>query len=130
MKDFHREITISSDPVRLPENLHNAATGAVSQFLGVVREMENDAPIDGIDYEAYLPMAERQLRRIAMEATEEFGLHPLHIHHRTGFVAAGEPSIGLAVALPHSREAFDLCQYYLQRIKTEVPVWKNIVFRR
>ncbi|MEM9479031.1 MAG: molybdenum cofactor biosynthesis protein MoaE [Verrucomicrobiota bacterium] len=129
MKDFHREITISRDPVWVPEKLHNASTGAVSHFLGVVRETENGALIKGIDYEAYLPMADRQFHRIATEAGQEFGSHPLHLQHRTGFVPASEASIVIAVAMPHSKEAFDLCQYYLRRIKTEVPIWKNVVFK-
>ncbi len=127
MKDIHRHLTISEDPVPEAATVHDASTGGVAQFLGVVRGTEDGEPIRGIEYEAYLPMAERQLARIVEETIADFGPHPVHVHHRLGFVSAGEPSILIAVAMPHSPEAFDLCRHYLGRIKKEVPIWKRIV---
>ena len=128
MKDFPREITVSEAPVPDGPPVHDASTGGVAQFLGVVRDLEDGKPIRGIDYEAYLPMAEAVLARITDEASENFGPHPVRIHHQLGFVAAGSPSILIAVAMPHSAEAFDLCHHYLKRIKAEVPIWKRIVY--
>jgi len=89
---------------------------------------EDGRPVTGIEYTAYYEMALRELRAIAEAMQSEHGAHPLRIHHRTGFVAAGEPSILIAVGARHSAEAFALCAEYLRRIKQTVPVWKRPVF--
>jgi molybdopterin synthase catalytic subunit len=104
-----------------------SAFGAEVEFLGVVRGLEDGQPIDGIHYSAYFPMAERHLNSIAERGRRRFGAHPLTIHHVVGFVAAGEPSLLIRLALPHSREAFEALSWYLAELKTALPVWKEIV---
>ena len=101
--------------------------GADLRFHGVVRDREDDRPILGIDYTAYRPMADRELEAV-VEAMREF--HPDHrvaIHHRLGFVPAGEASILIRVQTAHSAEAYELSREYLRRIKTSVPIWKRPV---
>ena len=102
--------------------------GADLRFLGVVRHLEGGREIRGIDYSCYQEMAERKLAGICEEMAAESSEHRVWIHHRTGFVAAGEASIVIRVQTPHSAEAFALCAEYLQRIKTSVPIWKDPVF--
>jgi molybdopterin synthase catalytic subunit len=101
--------------------------GAEVQFLGVVRGLEAGAIIRGIRYSAYLPMAEKMLAEICAKAAAERGEHEAFIQHRLGFVAAEQPSILIRVRTKHSAAAFDLCRWYLQEIKTHVPIWKEPV---
>lgn len=101
--------------------------GAEVRFLGVVREMEGDDTIAGIDYTSYLPMAEKILADLIQDGTSGHGPHEVFIQHRLGFVAAAEPSILIRVRTKHSAAAFDLCRWYLQEIKTRVPIWKRPV---
>lgn len=102
--------------------------GADIRFLGVVRHLEDGREISGIDYTCYEPMANQMLRRLCVEMTAAARDHRVLIHHRIGFVPAGEPSLIIRVQAPHTAEGFALCQEYLKRIKKTVPIWKNPVF--
>ena len=96
--------------------------------MGRVRETEDGRPLKGITYTAYDTMALREMARLAAALQEEFGPHPLRLHHRTGFVANGEASLLIAVAGRHSAETFALCAEYVRRLKASVPVWKQPEF--
>ena len=72
-------------------------------------------------------MAERKLREIADEAARAHDEALIFIHHVVGFVPAGQASVLIAVAMPRSDAAFDLCRELLRRLKTEVPIWKEAV---
>src|SRR6476469_322253 len=63
--------------------------GAVVDFCGVVRPIEDGREIEGIDYDAHREMAEHQLNRISEQAAERFGLKLVIIHHRIVFMAVG-----------------------------------------
>ena len=122
-------LTLSNDPVPDPPVLDSGEWGADVVFLGRVRGTEDGRPISGIDYSAYPEMALRVMEEIAAGMRAAHGPHPVRIHHRTGFVPAGEPSILIATGARHSAEAMALCAEYLRRIKAEVPIWKRPVFR-
>jgi molybdopterin synthase catalytic subunit len=107
-----------------PESTSGA--GAVVQFFGDVRPLENGQPIDGIEYEAHQEMAEHHLQQIAHEAAERFGLLAVRLHHRVGFVAVGETSLFLRVAAAHRGAAFDASQWIVDELKKRVPIWKSI----
>jgi molybdopterin synthase catalytic subunit len=92
--------------------------------------MENGQPIDGIEYQAFVEMAEIELRRIADAARQDFMLGRVLIHHRIGFVPTGEPSLFVRVAAPHRDAAFAGCQHIIQQLKARVPIWKHPAFRR
>jgi molybdopterin synthase catalytic subunit len=102
--------------------------GAEVRFLGTVRGLEDGRPITGIDYSAYLPMAEKMLAELIEYGTRDHGPHEGFIQHRLGFVAAEQPSILIRVRTKHSAAAFDLCRWYLAEVKTRVPIWKRPVF--
>ncbi|HWB02532.1 MAG TPA: molybdenum cofactor biosynthesis protein MoaE [Verrucomicrobiales bacterium] len=120
--------TLSDDPVPEAPELNSGEWGADVVFLGRVRGSEDGRPISGIDYSAYPEMALRVMEQIAAEMEAAHGPHPVRIHHRTGFVPTGEPSILIATGARHSAEAMALCAEYLRRIKAEVPIWKRVVF--
>ncbi len=121
-------VTLSSDPVPPPPALASGEWGADLAFLGRVRDSEDGRRITGIEYTAYPEMALRVMEEIAAAMQAEHGPHPVRIHHCTGFVPAGEPSILIATGARHSAAAFALCAEYLRRIKSTVPVWKRPVF--
>jgi molybdopterin synthase catalytic subunit len=102
--------------------------GAEVQFLGTVRGTEDGQSITGIDYSAYLPMAEKTLTALLEKGLAHHGPHRVFIQHRLGFVAALEPSLLLRVHTKHSAAAFDICQWYLKEIKTTIPIWKKPIW--
>ncbi|MFM2141844.1 MAG: hypothetical protein RLZZ476_388 [Verrucomicrobiota bacterium] len=121
-------LILSEEPIQTAQTVFKAGEGAEAQFLGVVRGEEDSRSISGIEYTAYLPMAEKMLRELAERGAREHGPHRLFIQHRLGFVAAEQPSIVIRVRTKHSAESFDLCRWYLKEIKTSVPIWKRPVF--
>ena len=94
--------------------------GAVVDFFGVVRSIENEQNIDGIEYEAFEAMAQRQLALIAEAARERYGLVSVIIHHRIGFVPAGEASLFVRVTARHRRAAFEGSSQIIERLKHPV----------
>lgn len=113
--------------VFLPQQ--NSGAGAIVDFFGNVRSLENDREIDGIEYEAHREMAEHQLREIAREASERFNLLAIRLHHRVGFVAVGETSLFLRVAAVHRGPAFEASQWIVDQLKIRVPIWKSVRFQ-
>jgi len=106
-----------------------AEAGAVVDFWGVVRPVEDGREIQGIDYDAHCEMAEHQLKRIAEQATKRFGLKLVIVHHRFGFIAVGEPSLFLRVASSHRSEGFRASQWIVDELKKKVPIWKRPRFK-
>lgn len=102
--------------------------GADFRFHGVVREAENDRPISGIDYSFYEAMALKELNRIGDAMIAAYPGHLACVHHRVGFVAAGEASLLVRVQTVHSAEGFEISREYLRRIKASVPIWKKPVY--
>ena len=119
---------LSEEPIQPAASVFEPDEGAEVQFLGVVRGSEDGKTISGIDYSAYLPMAEKMLDELIERGEREHGPHRVFIQHRLGFVAAEQPSIIIKVRTKHSAESFDLCRWYLKEIKTSVPIWKRAVF--
>ncbi len=119
---------LSSDPIPDTTPSFAAGEGAEVRFLGVVRGSEEGRAISGIDYSAYLPMAEKMMQELIESGRTEHEAHDIFIQHRLGFVAAEEVSIVIRVRTRHSAASFDLCRWYLQEIKTRVPIWKRPVF--
>ena len=123
------EILVTESPLEASAKNFHGDAGATIEFWGVVRRFEGGREIDGIDYEAHRQMAEHQLKRIAEQAAEEFGLKFVAIHHRIGFIAVGEPSLIVSVASPHRGEGFRAAQWIVDELKKKVPIWKRPRFR-
>ena len=101
--------------------------GAVLIFWGVVRKIEKDEEIRGIEYSAYEELAYGLIKNLSLEAIENYGHHNAKIIHRLGFVAASEPSVVLRISSPHSKSAYQLSEWYLNKIKNTLPIWKKFV---
>ena len=101
------EVSITQLPLKLPARSENEAAGAVVDFWGVVRRIENGREIRGIDYEAHPMMAEHQMLKLAETAAGKFGLTNVTISHRIGFVPAMQPSIVVHIESAHRTAAFD-----------------------
>ena len=139
-----RLIELTTDPLdarrvaSLLEAVPTAADGAVATFVGQTRETPGTpAPgqeveaarfagqrVDGLEYEAFEPMALAVLEAIAGEIDERFGVRRLAILHRVGSVAVGEFSVAIVAAAPHRDAAFAACRYAIEELKARAPIWK------
>lgn len=102
--------------------------GAVVTFLGVVRDHHAGRRVTRLEYEAYIPLAEKALARIADEVRAEWPDVRLAIHHRVGRLDIGEISVAIAAAAPHRADAFAAARYAIERVKQIAPIWKREFF--
>jgi molybdopterin synthase catalytic subunit len=122
------EVLLSEAHLEAPKSDVDLASGAIVDFWGVVRQLEDDREIEGIDYEAHAEMAEHQMKLIADAALEKFQLKRVLLHHRIGFVRAGEASLFLRVATGHRGSAFEASKWIVDELKKKVPIWKKPQF--
>ena len=123
------EIFLTESALRAPAQSGETVAGAIVDFFGVVRELEEGREIKGIDYEAHRAMAEHQLRLVAEEAASKFRLKKVIVHHRVGFVQAGETSLFLQVRAEHRGAAFEASKWIVDELKRKVPIWKHPRFK-
>jgi molybdopterin synthase catalytic subunit len=123
------EVLVTDAQLNAPGNQVDLAAGAAVDFRGIVRGLEDGREIEGIDYEAHRKMAEHQLRQIAEEATIQFDLRSVIIHHRIGFVPIGEPSLFMRVCSGHRQAAFQAGRWIVDELKKKVPIWKRPRFK-
>jgi molybdopterin synthase catalytic subunit/molybdopterin converting factor small subunit len=102
--------------------------GAVATFLGTVRRRSRGRAVLYLEYEAYEEMAEEMLAGLAAELTERHALCAVAIHHRTGRVEIGEPSVAIAVSAPHRHAALTACREAIDTLKETIPLWKKEVY--
>jgi molybdopterin synthase catalytic subunit len=130
MATWHLEILITTAPLESRPNIWNGATGASVDFWGVVRALEEDREISGIEYEAHQIMAQHQMEMIACAAQAEFDLEEVVLCHRIGFVPAGEASLFLRVTSAHRGAAYQGSAWIVAELKQKVPIWKRPIFVR
>ena len=119
------EVLVTESVLRVPTADFDVDAGAVVDFSGVVRKLEGDREIQGIDYESHRSMAEHQMRLIVQSAIEKFQLKQVLLNHRIGFVPVGEPSLFLRVCAPHRGAAFEASKWIVDELKKKVPIWKK-----
>lgn len=127
--------TIADD---LSRRLATPEDGAVVTFLGRTRVTPGTpapgqeaeaarhagARVEGLEYEAFEPMALAVLGQIADEIEARFEVRRLAIVHRTGAVPPGETSILVVAAAPHRDAAFTAARYAIDETKARAPIWK------
>ncbi len=102
--------------------------GATVTLDGYAREWTRGRRTLHLVYEAYAPMAVRELQRLGSEVHERFEIAYLGIVHRTGRLEIGETSVVISVGAPHRRAAFEACEWAIKELKRTVPIWKKEVF--
>jgi molybdopterin synthase catalytic subunit len=103
-------------------------SGAITTFLGLVRDHNQGRQVLHLVYEAYEPLAERALVRIVEEIGDRWPSVTLALHHRIGRLEIGEASVAIAAASPHRADGFAACRYAIERVKQIVPIWKHEYF--
>lgn len=124
-------IRITNDPLDAAlavSQVESPAAGAVVVFVGVTRNNTAGRKVLFLEYEAYRPMADEQLRRVADEMRERWDLQGVAIHHRLGRLEIGEASLVVAASSAHRQAAFEACHFSIDRIKRIVPIWKKEFF--
>jgi molybdopterin synthase catalytic subunit len=120
---------ITAAPLNLQEVYELAAdpgNGSVNLMCGTVRDQTGQRPVDFLEYEAYEPMALKVFAEIADQIYQKWPeTNRVIIHHRIGRLRIGEVSVIVAVGSPHRKEGFEACQYAIDTLKYNAPVWKK-----
>ena len=100
--------------------------GAIVIMSGTVRNQTEGKPVKSLEYQAYEPMAIAIFRSIAQQIRSQWqDVNRVVIHHRVGHLTIGEISVLVAVGCPHRGEAFAACQYAIDTLKHNAPIWKK-----
>ncbi len=100
-------------------------TGGIATFIGVVRNHSRGSAIDHLEYEAYVPMAEAEMRKIADAAAARWPGVRIAMSHRVGRLEIGDAAVMIAAVAPHRGDAFDACRFAIDTLKQTVPIWKK-----
>ena len=124
-------IRITTEPLdarAIAQRVRRDTNGAVVTFEGTTRRFTSGQEVLRLEYEAFVPMAEKKMAQIADEIRDRWAIQDVAMEHRVGRVEIGETSLVVAVASPHRRAAFAAAHYAVDRIKQEVPIWKKEFF--
>lgn len=115
------------DPGSLLAIVRRGKDGGLALFVGVVRNENEGHPVDRLEYEAYGPMAEREMARIAEDLARSHPEAQVLFRHRVGALEVGDVAVVVAASAPHRAEAFAACRAGIEAIKARVPIWKREV---
>ncbi|HDR7782519.1 MULTISPECIES: molybdopterin synthase catalytic subunit MoaE [Bacillus] len=99
--------------------------GAITTFIGTVRELTKGKRTLHLEYEAYKPMAVKQLTKIDEEINGKWPDAKVAITHRVGRLEIMDIAVVIAVSSPHRKVAYEANEYAIERIKRIVPIWKK-----
>ena len=99
--------------------------GAIVTLDGFVRQWTKGRESHYLVYEAYEPMAIKEMEKLGGLAHEKFEISHIGIVHRLGRLEIGETSVVISVSAPHRGAAFQACEWAIRELKKTVPIWKK-----
>lgn len=105
-----------------------SSTGAVSMFIGTTRDSFENKKVTKLSYEAYEPMAMKELKKICEAVRTTFNVHKICVLHRLGEVPIKQASVVVAVSSPHRKESLEAVQILIDTLKEKVPIWKKEIY--
>ncbi|HLW17801.1 MAG TPA: molybdenum cofactor biosynthesis protein MoaE [Actinomycetota bacterium] len=116
------------DIIGLIRRIWREDCGAVVTFEGTTRSPSDGKVVRLLEYEAYEERAAAQLKELANEAVDTFGLGGVVAAHRTGVVPVGQVSVVVSAVAAHRDQAFDGARWLIDRIKADAAIWKKEIF--
>ena len=127
-RDFFELTTDPIDVGAVARRMVLPECGATVTLDGYAREWTSGRRTLYLVYEAYEPMALREMKRLGEQAHQRFDIAHIGIVHRTGRLEIGQTSVVISVSAPHRRAAFEACEWAIRELKRTVPIWKKEVF--
>lgn len=124
-----RQLSITPEPIDesalVTRRKMSKGMGAAVYFTGVVRDSEEGATIQAIEYEAFEKMVGHQFNLLFDQMEKRWPVESVRLVHRIGVVKVNEPSLWVEIIAPHRGEAFAACQWLIDEMKRLVPIWKK-----
>jgi molybdopterin synthase catalytic subunit len=135
---------LSAEPISVEQAIaavESDTAGAVVSFSGVVRNHDGGKAVERLSYSAH-PTAHQVMADVVAQLVAEQtaagssagsgGASPQPVRiwaaHRIGMLEIGDPALVCAVAAAHRGQAFAVCAELVDRIKEQVPIWKEQFF--
>ncbi|KAK4780452.1 hypothetical protein SAY87_016558 [Trapa incisa] len=116
------------DVVKYMNFVGSPQAGAVATFSGTTRDTFEGKTVLELRYEAYVPMAIKQMKTICESARSSWDLISIAVAHRLGPVPVGEISVFVAVSSVHRADSLEACRFLIDELKASVPIWKKEVY--
>ncbi|HLA95965.1 MAG TPA: molybdenum cofactor biosynthesis protein MoaE [Pyrinomonadaceae bacterium] len=126
--DFFELTTDLIDITSVARRVVPPECGATVTLDGYVRQFTKGRETLHLFYEAYEPMALKEMQKLVERAKAEFEISNVGIVHRLGKLEIGETSVVISVAAPHRKAAFAACEWLIKELKQTVPIWKKEVY--
>jgi molybdopterin synthase catalytic subunit len=127
-KDFFELTTQPINTCEVARRFVPNDCGATVTLDGYVRQFTKDKETLYLEYEAYQPMALKEMEKLIAQVHEQFEISLVGIVHRLGKLEIGETSVVISVAAPHRRAAFEACEWLIKELKRIVPIWKKEIY--
>ncbi len=105
--------------------LSQTQIGALVSFLGLMRDFNEGHRVSRLTLEHYPGMTEKALGNLANEAARRWSVDGIRILHRVGILEPQDPIVLVAVAASHRGPAFRACEFLIDHLKTQAPLWKK-----
>ena len=128
MKKTIRITDLALDAEECRRFVADPSCGGQVVFSGAVRNNTKGRKVSHLEYESYIPMAEKELEKIIVRAQANWPIVKIAIHHRIGTLQIGDLAVVVAVSAAHRGAAFESCMFIIDELKKEVPIWKKECF--
>ncbi|KAH0551307.1 hypothetical protein KQX54_001452 [Cotesia glomerata] len=124
-------IKLQKDKLEVDEivkSVISPSCGAISTFIGTTRDNFESKKVVKLTYEAYEPMAVKEMTNICEKIRAKWDVKHIAIFHRLGEVPVCESSVAIAISSPHRRESLQAVEFAIDTLKSSVPIWKKEVY--
>ena len=112
------------------ENYSKIDTGAVSIFIGYVRDINKNKKVTSIELEVYKEMAKKSLTMICNKASLKWDLLDTLVIHRYGKLKLNQKIVLVATFSKHRIESMESCNFIMNYLKKDAPFWKKEYYKK
>ena len=121
-------VHVGSDAIDVAAEMaaHDAGGhGASAAFVGRVR---GEGGLTELFLDHHPVLTANGLEQLAAQAAERWHVAALTLIHRVGGIAPGETIVMVLASSPHRGEALASVEFLIDRLKTDVMLWKRETF--
>ncbi len=125
------DVELSAKPIdidRCLKSITSPDSGCANIFVGTVRNKTKEKQVTSLEFEAYEPMAKREMKKIASDAQKLFSTINILIYHRVGKLKVGDIPVVIIATSAHRKDAIRASHYIIDVLKKTVPIWKKEIY--
>ena len=103
--------------------------GALTSFVGYVRDLNNNKDVKYLNLEVYEEMAFKELSKIVNNATKKWSLIDTLVIHRYGKLIVNEKIVLVCCFSQHRKNSFEACKFIMDFLKKDAPFWKKEIYK-